>query len=137
MQRFWGNFTDTMSSLWILFSVVGTTFSGRDKNIKKHVFDGDRILLVREPDNPYDKYAVVVMHKKLKSGKTTEIGYVPRELSGLISCGIQDELVRCDLPGTWAKKALVLYTDRKEQVMVLTSLKPNPLEFLGVRSIYG
>lgn len=54
--------------------VVGTRYEGRDQVIADHARVGDRVYLVREPSNPYDRNAVKVL-----CSNGMQIGYIPRE----------------------------------------------------------
>jgi len=53
--------------------IVGVTFENRQENIKK-IRAGETILLIREPNNPYDENAIAV---KTRSGLS--LGHISRE----------------------------------------------------------
>ena len=63
--------------------VVGVTFNNPDgssrQDIIRHVDKQDIIMLVREPDNPYDKYAVKVMTLY------GQVGYIGKEYTEIIA----------------------------------------------------
>ena len=55
--------------------LVGVTFDNRQENIKK-IRAGETILLIREPNNPYDENAIAV---STRSGLS--LGHIKRELA--------------------------------------------------------
>ena len=62
------------------FRVAGVTYDNpdgenRQQIIHTHVFAGDALNLVPEPENPYDAGAIMVMHKH------GCIGYVPKGMT--------------------------------------------------------
>ena len=59
--------------------VVGVTYNNRQKAIRS-LQEGDEIFLVREPSNPYDENAILVV-----SRKRGDIGHIPRELAAQIA----------------------------------------------------
>ena len=58
--------------------VVGVTYDNRQHNINQ-ITQNTKIILRREPDNPYDKHAIRVL---TKSG--LELGYINRQLADLL-----------------------------------------------------
>lgn len=69
-------------AFWI--NVVGFRYpnsdgSSRTKYLLQLTKD-DKLKLIPEPENPYDKYAIKVVY-----GDNFQIGYIPREYSKLIS----------------------------------------------------
>lgn len=66
------------------FNVAGITYTNAGMNITRlqwvirYVLRGSKLILEREPDNPWDKNAIKVMHV-LKSGKRVQIGFVPNK----------------------------------------------------------
>ena len=56
------------------FIVAGVSYEGRHRLIARHLNVGDWVVLLQEPNNRRDNYAVAVI---LTNGK--KIGYVPRE----------------------------------------------------------
>jgi hypothetical protein len=68
-------------------TIVGTKYRGRAAiAVLTRLRPGDRLRLVREPDNPHDSNAVAVY-----SG-TTHIGYIPR----LINRDVADRIMSAD-----------------------------------------
>jgi hypothetical protein len=66
------------------FAVVGTGFEGRASIIRRRCVRGQRVELVREPNNPHDSNAIAVhLVWKTDGGKevTDQIGYVPAALA--------------------------------------------------------
>ena len=55
--------------------IVGVTFENRQENIKK-IRAGEVVLLIREPNNPYDENAIAV-----KSRSGLSLGHIKRELA--------------------------------------------------------
>ena len=55
--------------------LVGVTFENRQENINK-IRTGETVLLIREPNNPYDENAIAV---KTRSGLS--LGHIKRELA--------------------------------------------------------
>ena len=60
--------------------VVGVTFDGRQHNISKVNPIVDKLIALREPDNPYDKNAIHIFVEKARGGRET-IGYINRGLA--------------------------------------------------------
>jgi hypothetical protein len=67
-----------------LINVVGIRYENSDGSSRiKYLLnmkEGDTIRLVREPDNPYDEFAIKVVY-----GDNFQIGYLPRIYSKEIS----------------------------------------------------
>ena len=53
--------------------IAGTTYVEGIEALEPHLAAGDRLALFREPDNPYDKYAIVI-----RNADGVKLGYVPR-----------------------------------------------------------
>lgn len=64
------------------FRVAGTTFDNRQKYLGYLKSQGKpfKTALVREPNNPYDKNAILIM-AHTQDNKRMPLGYVPRELA--------------------------------------------------------
>lgn len=54
--------------------VAGTTHVEGMEELEPHLNKGDRLEFFREPDNPYDKQAIVI-----RTVEGTKIGYVPKQ----------------------------------------------------------
>ena len=56
------------------------------ESLAQKLREGDRLTLLREPDNRYDRYAIVV-----KDGAGNKLGYIPRKnnivLANLMDAG--------------------------------------------------
>ena len=59
--------------------VAGTTFrlDAVERAYEDFTMGGHELILVREPDNPYDRFAVGVWHR----GTDSQIGYIGRHLA--------------------------------------------------------
>jgi hypothetical protein len=55
--------------------VAGVTFNDRQQMITR-CYEGERLFLIREPDNPKDKGAIKIMR-----GNGEHLGYVPRDVA--------------------------------------------------------
>lgn len=55
-----------------LQKVVGESFNNR-QSIIDQLNEGEEVKFIREPDNPYDEFAILVMTEK------GDIGYIPKE----------------------------------------------------------
>lgn len=53
--------------------VAGTSFITGIEDLEPYLNPGDRLQFFREPNNPYDEYAIVI-----KNSSGVKIGYVPR-----------------------------------------------------------
>lgn len=62
-----------MQDNYVLDKVVGVTFGNRQDTIR-HLKPGDKLKLVPEPDNQYDKTAV-----RIETAKGEQVGYVKRD----------------------------------------------------------
>jgi hypothetical protein len=71
-----------------LTKVAGVTFEGRQRIIAR-CSDGERLKLVREPDNRYDKGAIKVMRL---NGQ--QLGYIPQDVSRSGGGGLADQMDR-------------------------------------------
>lgn len=63
--------------------VAGVTFEGRQAHIA-NIAVGDIVRLEPEPENPYDPNAIAVK-VALPSGTVHHVGYVPREMAGVLA----------------------------------------------------
>mmetsp|Transcript_4520 Transcript_4520/g.28725 ORF Transcript_4520/g.28725 Transcript_4520/m.28725 type:complete len:291 (+) Transcript_4520:80-952(+) len=85
----------TPNAEWrMIFHVVGVSFQGR-QDVLQHMERGDDILLVKEPNNEYDPFAVSV-----RTLQEEEVGYIPAKLTSKVSqdvmCGQVDSIGRTD-----------------------------------------
>ena len=62
---------------------------------------GEPVLLEREPQNPYDPRAVAVL--VVRDGSAKRIGYIPKELAGVIGRLVEAVEAGYDLP-LWGAK---------------------------------
>lgn len=69
--------------------VVGVTFEGRQGTIANINEMMDRLVAIREPDNPYDKNAIGVFVKKM-NGTKKSVGYINRGLAAQLSPKIDE-----------------------------------------------
>ncbi len=60
--------------------IVGTRFNGGADVILSELNPGEKISLVREPDNPYDKRAIMVIDEDER-----KVGYIPRHQNSILS----------------------------------------------------
>ena len=60
-------------------AIVGTRYLGGSDELVADLKPGSRISFVAEPDNPYDKNAVMAL-----DGKGRKLGYIPRHENGII-----------------------------------------------------
>ena len=66
----------------IFLMKTNTAGCGHVDNIETHLKKmkpGQRLTLLREPENPYDKRAILVMDEAFK------LGYIPRKQNGILS----------------------------------------------------
>lgn len=85
----------TPNAEWrMIFHVVGVSFQGRQK-VLQHMELGDDILLVKEPNNEYDPFAVSV-----HTLQGEEVGYIPAKLTSKVAqdvmCGQVDSIGRTE-----------------------------------------
>ena len=84
--------------------VAGTTFIEGIEELEPHLNIDDRLDFFREPDNKYDKRAIMV-----KTTDGVKIGYVPREdnvvFSRLMDAGklLYGRISEKEVRGTWIK----------------------------------
>ena len=60
--------------------IVGTRFQGGSDQMLRELKAGSRVSFVREPENPYDEKAVMVLDEKGR-----KLGYIPRHENAVIS----------------------------------------------------
>ena len=75
---------------WYPAKVAGVTFDNDDGSSRQKIIArctvGEKIRLIREPDNPYDEFAI-----KVCRSNGEQIGYVASEYLENVSRGIDDE----------------------------------------------
>lgn len=69
--------------------LVGTQFEGRAERIE-HVHKGDTVMLVREPENPYDTNAIDVRSPE------GSLGHIGAELTPRYACLLDSGSMRCE-----------------------------------------
>ena len=69
--------------------VVGTKYEDRPVNIAK-LTDGEKVFLVREPENIYDANAIEVR------SEIGSIGHIPAEISAKLSPLIDEKIIECE-----------------------------------------
>ena len=90
--------------------VAGTTFIEGIEELEPHLKIDDRLDFFREPDNKYDKKAIVI---KNKDG--IKIGYVPKDdnviFSRLMDAGklLFGKITDKELKGNWLKINIKIY----------------------------
>lgn len=90
--------------------VAGTTFIEGIEELEPHLNIGDNLDFYREPDNAYDKKAIVV-----KNADGVKIGYVPREdnavFSRLMDAGklLFGKISSKEMKGKWLKLEIKIY----------------------------
>ena len=67
------------------FKVAGLFVGDRKKNVMRYVSNRSRFVLQREPENKYDKNAVLVKLPVRGGQYALDIGHVPRELAARIA----------------------------------------------------
>jgi single-stranded-DNA-specific exonuclease len=72
-------YTMNTSTRSIVTRVVGVTYEGRQAVVAL-LTEGERVTLIREPDNPFDPNAVKVIRWDHR-----QIGYVERELARILA----------------------------------------------------
>ena len=91
-------------------NVAGTSYIEGIEELEPHLNIGDRLQFFREPDNPYDKQAIVIRNK---DGVT--IGYVPRSdnviFSRLMDAGkiLFGEITEKKWKGKWLDMKIRIY----------------------------
>lgn len=90
--------------------VAGTTHIEGIEELVEHLNIDDRLDFFREPDNPYDKKAIVI-----KTVNGVKVGYVPRAdnvvFSRLMDAGklLFGKISHKEIKGTWVKIDIKLY----------------------------
>lgn len=69
--------------------VVGTKYEDRPVNIAK-LTDGEKVFLVREPENNYDANAIEVR------SEIGSLGHIPAEISAKLSPLIDEKIIECE-----------------------------------------
>lgn len=84
--------------------VAGTSHVEGIKDLEPHMHVGDRLEFFREPDNPYDKAAIVI-----KNADGVKIGYVPKQdnviFARLMDAGklLFGKITAKEMKGSWLK----------------------------------
>lgn len=84
--------------------VAGTTYAQLPADFEEQLGEGDPLLLRREPDNPADHRAVLVLDA---SGR--KLGYLPRDQNEVISrlldgdVGVAGEIIGWRREGRWLR----------------------------------
>ena len=90
--------------------VAGTTHIEGIEELAEHLNIDDRLDFYREPDNPYDKKAIVI-----KTVNGVKIGYVPKVdnvvFSRLMDAGklLFGKISRKEIKGSWVKIDIKLF----------------------------
>lgn len=90
--------------------VAGTTFIEGIEELEPHLKIDDRLDFFREPDNPYDKKAIVI-----KNTDGVKVGYVPREdnviFSRLMDAGklLFGKITHKEMKGKWLNIKIKIY----------------------------
>lgn len=90
--------------------VAGTTHVEGIEELAEHLNIDDRLDFFREPDNPYDKKAIVI-----KTVNGVKIGYVPKAdnvvFSRLMDAGklLFGKISRKEIKGSWVKIDIKLF----------------------------
>lgn len=79
-----GNLSELIKPLykevWLLDVPVAGTYYAKDKTVFGILKEGDELILRREPENRYDKKAILVL-----AGDGRKLGYVPEQSNAVIS----------------------------------------------------
>lgn len=90
--------------------VAGTTFIEGILELESHLNVNDKLHFYREPDNPYDKNAIVI-----KTNNNVKIGYVPKAdniiFSRLMDAGklLFGKITNKEIKGKWLKIEIGIY----------------------------
>ncbi len=90
--------------------IAGTTFIEGIEELEPHLKIDDRLDFFREPDNPYDKKAIVI-----KNTDGVKVGYVPREdnviFSRLMDAGklLFGKITYKEMKGKWLNIKIKIY----------------------------
>lgn len=90
--------------------VAGTTFIEDILELESHLNVNDKLHFYREPDNPYDKNAIVI-----KTNNNVKIGYVPKAdniiFSRLMDAGklLFGKITNKEIKGKWLKIEIGIY----------------------------
>ena len=91
-------------------TVAGTSYVEGIEELEPHLSEGDKLDFFREPDNAYDKRAIVI-----KNGDGVKIGYVPRRdnivFSRLMDAGklLFGRIASKEWQGGWLKIDIKIY----------------------------
>lgn len=90
--------------------VAGTSHVDGIEELAPYLKSGERLTFFREPDNPYDKEAIVV-----KTDAGVKIGYIPRRdnavFARLMDAGkmLFGKIISVELQGIWVKIDIGIY----------------------------
>lgn len=65
------------------FKLMGTFIGKREEHIKKYLFYNSTFRLKREPENEYDKNAIMVQLSVRKGAHFLDLGYVPKDKAAI------------------------------------------------------
>ena len=90
--------------------VSGTSYVAGIEELEPHINTGDKLDFFREPDNPYDKRAIVI-----KNTNGVKIGYVPKAdnmiFSRLMDAGklLFGRITLKEMQGKWLKVEIKVF----------------------------
>ena len=90
--------------------IAGTTFVEGILELAPHLKTDDKLQFFREPDNPYDKNAIVI-----KTNDDVKIGYIPKAdniiFSRLMDAGklLFGKITNKEIKGKWLKIEIGIY----------------------------
>ena len=90
--------------------VAGTTHIPGIEDLVPHLHEGDKLRFFREPDNQYDKQAIVI-----KNEDGVKVGYVPQKdnviFARLMDAGklLFGRIAEKELRGSWLKLDIKIY----------------------------
>ena len=90
--------------------VAGTTHIAGIEELEPHINIGDKLSFFREPDNPYDKQAIMI-----KNEDKIKIGYIPQAdnviFSRLMDAGklLFGRITEKEKKGSWVKISIKVY----------------------------
>lgn len=120
---------------WFDFMVAGVGFDGRDQLVTRNLQAGSRVRVSPEPDNAYDRHAVLVT---LTDGRA--IGYVPKAEAEAVSnctrtCGYYYATVKKIIPGrSFPIPVIILRFYLAHQLDALSDRSPDPCLRAPVRA---
>ncbi len=99
-------------------TVAGTSYVKNIGELYDALDEGDTVRLVREPDNPYDEYAIridAMDDEDIPEGASVKLGYIPRAynkvVARLMDAGkpIYGVLRKKERQGSWFKIVVKVY----------------------------